>query len=304
MLHSHLRPMSFGEILDSAFAVYRRHFVTFAVTTLIPLAPIGVVTALIVRSVVSGGGTPEQAALTTFPVTMLATVGLLVMWAALARQVEQAWTGGEVSVGDGYRVGVRAFFPLLGATILSYLLMLVAFVGFGIVAALLVGIVAGVAAASGAGVEAGAGAAVIAGVVGLIVGVVALAVALLLFSALFGVLPAVVVERAGPIEAIRRSLALTKGARARVAGVVVVSTVIVFLPALAVSFMTGGLAGMFDPGKVPTAGAMITQQVASSIVGALTTPFLVAAFVLLYFDRRVRTEALDVKLATDALPSL
>lgn len=36
---------------------------------------------------------------------------------------------------------------------------------------------------------------------------------------------------------------------------------------------------------------------------ALATPYLVASLVILYFDRRVRTEAVDVQLAADALAS-
>jgi hypothetical protein len=54
---------------------------------------------------------------------------------------------------------------------------------------------------------------------------------------------------------------------------------------------------------VPSPGQFWLQQVANSVTGALTTPFLVASLVILYFDRRVRTEALDVQLAADALAS-
>jgi hypothetical protein len=36
-------------------------------------------------------------------------------------------------------------------------------------------------------------------------------------------------------------------------------------------------------------------------VGVLTTPFLASVIVLLYFDRRVRTEALDVQILTEQL---
>ena len=36
MALSNLRPLSFGEILDSAFTLYRRNFATFVLTALIP----------------------------------------------------------------------------------------------------------------------------------------------------------------------------------------------------------------------------------------------------------------------------
>jgi Na+/proline symporter len=48
-------------------------------------------------------------------------------------------------------------------------------------------------------------------------------------------------------------------------------------------------------------GALVAQQLLSLAVSILTAPFLPAVIVLLYYDRRVRTEALDVQLATGRL---
>ena len=42
MPYTHIRPLEFGEVLDGAFALYRRHFVDFFLTALIPLAPFGI----------------------------------------------------------------------------------------------------------------------------------------------------------------------------------------------------------------------------------------------------------------------
>ena len=42
---------------------------------------------------------------------------------------------------------------------------------------------------------------------------------------------------------------------------------------------------------------MIAQGVANTIASLLTTPFVAAAIVALYFDLRIRDEAFDVQMA-------
>jgi hypothetical protein len=113
--------------------------------------------------------------------------------------------------------------------------------------------------------------------------------------------PAIVVEGAGPLEALERSFTLARGALGRVIGLMLVTLLITYLPMMAVMAFTGGFAQIMNPDAIPTAGQFITQQVLSMGVGILTTPFMVAVIVLLYFDRRVRTEALDVQMMTDQL---
>jgi hypothetical protein len=118
---------------------------------------------------------------------------------------------------------------------------------------------------------------------------------------LFAVAPAVIVERAGPLEALERSVTLARGALGRVIGLMLVTILITYLPVMGVMAVTGGFAQLANPEAVPSGAQFITQQVLSMGVGILTTPFMVAVIVLLYFDRRVRTEALDVQMMTDSL---
>jgi hypothetical protein len=56
-----------------------------------------------------------------------------------------------------------------------------------------------------------------------------------------------------------------------------------------------------NPETLPTTQQLMTQQVLGWAVGVLTTPFMVSVIVLQYFDRRVRTEALDVQMMADRL---
>ena len=284
--------MSFGEILDSAFGLYRRHFIPLFITTLIPIVP----TALAGGVITQGAADPEAMGgltLAMIPIMLIGIIASFVMWAALTRQLGEAWTGREVSVGDGYRHGLRAFFPLLGAMILCYLLMMVLFVMVGIAAALVGGII-GLIVAAGTGPPA-------VGIVMVPVMMLAMLGAMLALAALFAVLPAIVIEKLGPVEAIGRSINLSRGALPRVVGIVMVAWLIIALPMFGTMLLTGGFAAMTDPGAIPSPAQLWTQQIVNSLVGALTTPFMTAALVILYFDRRVRTEALDVQVMTDSL---
>lgn len=291
-----LRPLSFGEILDGAFSLYRRNFATLALTALIPT--LGILAAFLAlgNSYVSAFTTPDadpMAAMAQmmsglWKIMLVGIAGALIMWPALTRQVAQAYTGQPTSLADGFSAGARAVLPLIGAGLLAWLGMMVAGAGVGIVL-VIVTVVLGMM---------GTAMAVLAMVL-MVLGYLAFAAAAL--AVLFAVVPAVVVEGAGPVEALERSFTLARGALGRVAGMMTVAMVISYLPMMAVMALTGGFQQMMDPDALPTAGQFITQQVLSMGVGILTTPFLCAVVVLLYFDRRVRTEALDVQMMADHL---
>jgi hypothetical protein len=295
MSMAHLRPLSFGEILDGAFSLYRRHFVTLVAAALVPLIPTMLLTGLLARSAFSAGAEEAPAAFgaAMIPIALLGFVAGIVMWAALTRMAGEAWTGGEVSLGDGYRRGMRAFLPLLGSMILVYLILVVSMFGIVVVGAL----VAGILGAIGMGI----GSQTVSVVLMVPVLLLALLATFAAWSTLFAVMPAIVIEKKGPAQAIGRSFQLSKGAIPRVAGILAVTFVIIFLPMIFVMAVTGGFAAFTNPGAVPSAGSFWIQQIANSVMSALTTPFMIASLVILYFDRRVRTEAFDVQLAADAL---
>jgi hypothetical protein len=289
-----LRPLAFGEILDGAFTLYRRHFVTFFCTALIPMLVMIVAFKLLGTSVfamILGEDTRLDAnalamGLLLIPVGFLT---FLVMWGALARQTSQSYLEQPTSLGDGFRAGVRAFFPLLGAAVAVFTVMVVVFFAVGI----LMGIVAamGVASESQSAVV----------VVTLIAFLFGMVVYLGALALLFAVLPAVVVERKGPLDALGRSFDLAKGAIWRIVGLMLVTLLITYLPGFAVMALTGGFANILQPDQTPSVGQFMNQQMLGLAVNILTTPFMVAVMVLQYFDRRVRTEALDVQMAADRL---
>ncbi|HYR12329.1 MAG TPA: hypothetical protein VEQ60_31370 [Longimicrobium sp.] len=289
-----LRPLSFGEILDGAFTLYRRNFVTFGLTTLIPT--VGIIIGFFtlgsgyVDAMTSGDPLVMMTQMLTglWKLTLLFLAGALVMWPALTREVAQAYTGQPTSLADGFAAGARAALPLFGAAVLTWIAMIVTGFGAGIVLSM-------VMMAFGAMGNA-------MGVVGMALAFLGYCAFVLAFAALlFAVVPAVVVEGAGPLQALERSFTLARDALGRVVGVMTVAILIAYLPMLAVMALTGWFARMMDPGALGSGELFITQQVLGMSVGILTTPFLASVIVLLYFDRRVRTEALDVQMMTDSL---
>jgi hypothetical protein len=289
-----LRPLSFGEILDGAFTLYRRNFVTFAVTALLPTA------AMMIAMLVLGGGflaamssgDPGAMMGAAFGglllIVLVAVVAMLVMWGGLTHEASQSYTGHPTSLGDGLRTGLRSALPLLGAFVVGAIAAVVAVMAIVFLGGILIAILGSMGGA--------------AAVLGSLLMFVLIAAAYLgVIGLLFAIAPAVIVERAGPLEALERSVTLARGALGRVIGLMLVTILITYLPMMAVLAVTGGFAQLANPEVLPSTGQLITQQVLSMGVGILTTPFMVAVIVLLYFDRRVRTEALDVQMMTDSL---
>lgn len=295
-----MKPRTFGEILDGGFQIFRRHFVVLGLTTLIPSGISAAATLALVGGAAAAGpgagGTAMMAAF--FPVWLLVMCLTLILWGALSWQTSEACTGGPVTLADGLRAGARSFFRLLGAVILSYILL---WIGLMVVA-FPVGIVAAIAIPALAGGGGGAGAGAVAAILGVALGIAVLVGMTALTGYLAAILPAVVVEGLGPVRAISRSMELARGAVLKSGAVVVVAFIITILPALAVLYVSGQL-NPFLGGEptAPSTTAFFVQQLLGLAVGAFTMPFLAAVITLLYYDRRVRTEAFDVQLAAHQL---
>lgn len=115
----------------------------------------------------------------------------------------------------------------------------------------------------------------------------------------FAVVPAVVLEDQGPLEAVERSVELAWGALPRIMGVLAVALVIVVLPSLAVFWLTGGFARpVSSPASTGlTPGGAIIERLLFIAVHTLVAPVLPSVIVVLYYDRRVRTEPLVLEIA-------
>lgn len=102
--------------------------------------------------------------------------------------------------------------------------------------------------------------------------------------------PAVIVEDLSATGALGRSNQLVKGRRWPVFGYFIVVYVIVWL----VSALAAGLLGALILGGAEGSAYTAANAVINIVLALFTTPFVVAATVVLYFDERVRKEAFDV----------
>jgi hypothetical protein len=105
-------------------------------------------------------------------------------------------------------------------------------------------------------------------------------------------IPALILERRGVGGALSRSIELTKGHFWHVLGVVLTAALIGFT-------LNGALAAglnIFAQSASPTT-LVLAQAASNAVASVLTTPFVAAATVALYFDLRIRDEAFDVQIA-------
>jgi hypothetical protein len=105
-------------------------------------------------------------------------------------------------------------------------------------------------------------------------------------------IPALILERRGVGGALGRSIELTKRHFWHVLGVVLTATLI---GSILNSALAAGL-NIFARSASPTT-LVLAQALANAVASVLTTPFVAAATVALYFDLRIRDEAFDVQLA-------
>jgi hypothetical protein len=107
----------------------------------------------------------------------------------------------------------------------------------------------------------------------------------------FAVEQATVLEDVPSAVARERSEALANGAEWRILGMMAVLTAMTYLPAFAQGTVVGVLVG---------AGYAVNPHLpaaATMILAILVLPLTMAAYTLLYYDRRVRVEAMDVHVA-------
>jgi hypothetical protein len=90
-----------------------------------------------------------------------------------------------------------------------------------------------------------------------------------------------------------------------IVSVVAISWILIFVPVTAVYFFTGTAEMLLDPNAlqsgVVSMSQVVVQQLLALLASGVTTPFLVACILLLYFDQRVRREAYDLQAEAEAL---
>jgi len=309
-------PLTAGDLLDRAFRLYRSRFGIFLLTGAVLLIPVALVSGYFLEpffadymqtleELMREPPGPEFGPLALFPglfgdladvllVSLLLAAAGAIVYLSLTAQAVEALRDGPLPLMAGLRRGVNRFLPYVGMAVVQYtaiaaaaVVVLAPLILFGV--ALLA---VGGTDASGAPLEGGIFAAF--AIAGLAVCGYGLAFLLVLapliyLSARWLVAPAVlVVEGAGPIDALRRSWRLSRDNVLRMVGYLVLlyilETIFVSAPVVALQYAIMLL--------MPSSGAiglmMTLPTISSSLISVFVLPFFVAAVVLLYYDLRIR----------------
>jgi hypothetical protein len=301
-----LRPLGLGEVLDGAVSVLRRYprpslglaalvalvstvcNVLLLVTAFEPL--LNVDTAALDRGDTAAlqdaiGGAFAGASLSL----LLSLVSGAVLTGAITAVVGKAVLGEPMTFGEAWRQVRSRLLPLIGLA----LLVLVVVAGTFVLAT-----VAGTATIA------------VFGAAGAIVGVpliLAGGAAAVWLYVRFSLAPcALVLERTGIRASLRRSAVLVRRDWWRVFGILLLTVVIgtfvsevVQLPFSALG--AGGFGAIFDPETdVLGARSLVVSAIGGGLAATLVAPFTAGVRALLYVDRRIRAEGLDVSLSAAA----
>ena len=301
-----LRPLGLGELLDGAVGVLRRYpRPTLGLSALVALVAT-LVNVLLLTTAFRGVLDPDAAAglSTGDPAALEAAIGgaavggivtavisllsTAVLTGVLTAVVGKAVLGQPMSLGEAWTQVRPLLLKLVGV-------------------ALLIGLVAGALVVTG--IVLGAVVIALAGGVGAVLGVPlilgGLAAGLYAYIRLSLAPCALVLERTGVRESLRRSSVLVKRDWWRVFGI----TALTFLVALFVSLVlqvpfellgAGGLGDLTSGADALSARTLVFSSIGSVLVATVVDPFVSGVRALLYVDRRMRAEGLDVALAAAA----
>jgi hypothetical protein len=294
-----LRPLQVGDILDGAVQSVRfnpKSMVGLSAIVLalflVPSAVLGVGATHLTATTLSKFG-PGAEAFLGYPALLLqdlsTTFATAILSGLLVYVVGQAVLGRKPDISATWQATRARVWSLLALMLLSALVTIgaaVVLIGPGVL--LLINNNLG------------------AGVILIFLGLLGYIGVLLWFSTKISLAaPAIVLEGHGVFAGLRRSFTLTKGAFWRVLGITLLAGLLAYVTRvlLGLPFSLIGVAVAMLAGQGSESGQMITtfvSHLSGLVTGAITIPFVAAVTGLLYIDRRMRLEALDVVLLREA----
>jgi hypothetical protein len=276
-----LRPLSIGEVLDAGFRLLRHRFGTLMLCVLAAGLPLSILRTVIISSTdpdyydvnaVRFGDPPTEVIVGQIVAALVLFLGALIAIAACFRVISAAYLGEPVTAGQSLRAGIRRVPAMVGASIV-----------LGILAFVVLFVIALLSAAARP----------------LILLAFPVFAYLLVKWAL--VWPAIVAERAGPINAINRSWTLTEGHWWRSFAILLVLTLITLVMYFALSFaLFAAFSGIESISPIALA---IVDTLFNVIVLAVVYPLSAAIITVLYYDTRVRSEGFDLQLLAESIGS-
>ncbi|MFB7373269.1 hypothetical protein ACFC0D_25860 [Streptomyces sp. NPDC056222] len=302
-----LRPLGMGEILDGAVSTMRTYWRT-VLTITVTVAVISQVADILVQRFlvptppeIDPNASPDEAMaqlgdslqtslISSIPAILILLMATLVSAALLTVVISRAVLGRPVTISAAWQEARPRLLRLLGLTLL--LPVMSAAIVF---VAMLPGILLG---------EVTDGALIVLGAIAGVVVVIWLMIRFSLAS------PALMLERQGVIQSMKRSARLVQGAWWRIFGITLLTQLLLFIVGmiitvpfaiLAIAVDGEGFSGLVS-GDSPEFGwsFLIITGIGGVITSAITYPISAGVTVLLYVDQRIRREALDLELARAA----
>ncbi|MFN8501661.1 glycerophosphoryl diester phosphodiesterase membrane domain-containing protein [Kouleothrix sp.] len=307
-----LRPMALADMLDTAFRLYRRHFLTFVGIVALLQVPMAIVQFLAqmpyaqaLQRMASRPLAPGPSPFDIFSfsqiiayyalIVLLSVVQYLVVYnlitGALANAIARSYLGQPISIVAAYRIGARRVLALIGASLVPFVLFLLAF-----------GLVAGCAFAAfwstglldGRQPNAALTFVAALGLIGLVL--LLMLGALLLYVRLLFTTQAIVIEGHGSLAGLRRSWRLVGLSFWRSVGMVLLVYVFVWLISTVVQLPMVALAAAAAFAFDNLALSQGLNLLATYAVLILVLPLQFIIFTLLYYDVRMRKEGYDLEL--------
>ena len=261
-----LRPLSIGEILDSAIRLYRGTATSLWRIVLIVIVPVAIVEQLAVAASLPSDSYVRNGSLYTpagtvgglgvFVQLALGLLAVMVLNGALAICLVDAYIGNRIDWRASLRAAVDRLGPLIWLALLYGLLTVIGFILF-----------------------------VIPGIYVVVVWCVAV--------------PALMFEQIGAIGALARSSELTRGRWWATFGALLAAIVLLTVVLFGIGLIFGAIETGLGVGStglwlvVSALGTIVTDLIAYPLVGAVIA--------VMYIDLRVRKEGLDLQLLAGAL---
>jgi hypothetical protein len=307
-MHLDLRPLTVSEYLDRTFSIYRHRFLLF-VGLMAPQAVLSLAAAMLwgwftstiqfdksidsdrLLSLFVGGGVGFLVFTIVHWVLYVFGIG------ATAAAVSDLHGHLVADAGAAFTAARRRLGPLLWLTFLMAVRLGLVLAGCMAIPGALFAASVGATRGSG-GQEALAVTALITFFLGMTVAMAAFIYMGLRYAV---AVPAVMLEPIGGRMAIRRSIALTQGLKVRAFLLMICATMVAYA-AMMILQMPFVVAGLVAGPETKTGFWLNMTGTATGTAGqALTAPIVAIGVAVLYFEARVRHEALDLQVMTEAL---
>ena len=271
---------SVSELLDASVRLIKQHYKPLLVLSALGYIPMLIV-SLFMPQPAPGEVITDQQILQFYarlPLMLPAFVWLLVTWTAMIVVASEFYLGRDATPGAALRRVLARFGPLLGGTALKWLAILgwafLFVIAISILGALL-SLVVGTSAAV---------------IIGVVAGVGTVVFMFVIYARYFFVGTAVVLENAGGVASVKRSVNLTAGHRWHV----IKATLLFYILMMVVWLTAWSLV-------VLTTRNFVVSGVIGQATIILVFPLIPAVTALLYYDLRIRKEGFDLELMAQSL---